>query len=42
MILLGYAALGALVFLYGLAKGALRFHAGPRWIQRLIIDQHPH
>ena len=42
MILFAYIGIGTLVFVYGLAKGALRFHAGPRWLRRLIIDERPH
>jgi hypothetical protein len=42
MIVLGYIGLSVLVFLYGLAKGAVRFDFGPRWLRRLIIDERTH
>jgi hypothetical protein len=39
MIVFGSIALGVLFFLYLLAKGAIRFNMGPRWLRRLIIDE---
>jgi len=39
MATIGSIALGALFFLYVLAKGAVRFHFGPVWLRRLIVDE---
>jgi hypothetical protein len=40
MIVLGFIGLGVLLFLYVLAKGAIRFNVGPQWLRRFIIDKH--
>jgi hypothetical protein len=40
MTMIGSVVLGVLFFLYVLAKGAVRFHFGPVWLRRLIVDEH--
>lgn len=41
MIVVAYVGFSLVFLLAVLAKGALRFHVGPRWLQRLINDE-PH